>query len=91
MISPSKWTVRVGFTSEMFANRGTYGWCGSWAGDLYHALMYAQLQPDILFDQTIVAGGLEGYKVLVSGPEVWPPISRPIPTKGTTGAVQAAG
>ncbi len=53
------------FTSEMFAGRGTYGWCGSWLGDLYHALMYAQLQPDIILDETIVAGGLEGYKVLV--------------------------
>jgi concanavalin A-like lectin/glucanase superfamily protein len=53
------------FTSEMFANRGTYGWCGSWVGDLYLALMYAQLQPDIIFDETIATGGLEGYKVLV--------------------------
>jgi len=62
---PSDVAVLESFTSEMFAGRGTYGWCGGWLGDLVHALMYAQLQPDILFDETILAGGLDGYKVLV--------------------------
>ena len=41
------------FSSEMFARRGTYGWCGSWGGDVYHALMYAKLQPEIIFDETV--------------------------------------
>ena len=53
------------FASEMFARRGTYGWCGSWAGDVYHVLMYAHLQPEIVFDETIVDRGLDGFRVLV--------------------------
>lgn len=53
------------FSSEMFARRGTYGWCGSWAGDVYHALLYAKLQPEIVFDETIVDRGLDGIRVLV--------------------------
>lgn len=53
------------FTSEMFAGRGTFGWGGSWAGDCWHLLQWARLQTDILFDETIAAGGLEGYRVLV--------------------------
>ncbi len=53
------------FVSEMFARRGTYGWCGSWAGDAYHVLLYAHLQPEIVFDETIAERGLDGFKVLV--------------------------
>jgi hypothetical protein len=53
------------FASQMFARRGTYGWCGGWAGDGYHVMMYAHLQPEIVYDETIVDRGLEGFKVLV--------------------------
>jgi hypothetical protein len=53
------------FSSEMFARRGTYGWCGGWAGDVYHALMYAKLQPEIVFDETIAGRGLSGFRLLV--------------------------
>ena len=53
------------FASEMFARRGTYGWCGSWAGDAYHALLYARLQPEIVFDETIAERGLDGFRILV--------------------------
>ena len=53
------------FASEMFARRGTYGWCGSWAGDAYHVLLYAGLQPEIVFDETIIERGLDGFRVLV--------------------------
>ncbi len=53
------------FSSEMFARRGTYGWCGSWAGDAYHVLLYAKLQPEVVFDETIAGRGLEGFRVLV--------------------------
>jgi hypothetical protein len=53
------------FSSEMFARRGTYGWCGGWAGDVYHTLMYAKLQPQVVFDETIVERGLAGFRVLV--------------------------
>lgn len=53
------------FSSEMFARRGTFGWGGGWAGDGYHALLYAGLQPDIVLDETIASRGLDGYRVLV--------------------------
>lgn len=57
--------VLESFSSEMFAGRGTYGWCGSRLGDVYHALMYAGCQPEIIFDETITRRGLDGFKVLV--------------------------
>lgn len=53
------------FASEMFARRGTYGWGGGWIGDCHHVLQYAHLQPDIVLDETVAAGGLDGYRVLV--------------------------
>jgi len=53
------------FASQMFARRGTYGWNQSWAGDMYHILMYAQLQPRVLYEESLLAGGLNGVKVLV--------------------------
>ncbi len=54
------------FTSQMFARRGTYGWNHTWSGDLYHVLMYAQLQPRVLYEES-VPDGLKGVKVLVMG------------------------
>ncbi|MEZ6089038.1 MAG: LamG-like jellyroll fold domain-containing protein [Pirellulaceae bacterium] len=53
------------FTSQMFARRGTYGWNHTWAGDLYHVLMYAQLQPRVMYEESLLSGGLRGAKVLV--------------------------
>jgi hypothetical protein len=53
------------FASEMFAGRGTYGWGRGWAGDAYHVMLYAHLQPEIVFDETVVERGLEGFRVLV--------------------------
>lgn len=53
------------FTSQMFARRGTYGWNHTWAGDMYHILMYAQLQPRVLYEESLLADGLDGTRVLV--------------------------
>ncbi|WP_417851234.1 LamG-like jellyroll fold domain-containing protein [Thalassoglobus sp.] len=53
------------FTSQMFARRGTYGWNRGWAGDMYHVLMYAQLQPRVMYEESLLKGGLDGAKVLV--------------------------
>ena len=53
------------FASEMFANRGTYGWGHTWSGDAYHVIGYAHLQPEIVFDETIAERGLDGFRVLV--------------------------
>jgi hypothetical protein len=51
--------------SQMLARRGTYGWNGGWQGDAYLILAYAQLQPEVVYDETIMKRGLQGYKVLV--------------------------
>lgn len=53
------------FAAQMFARRGTYGWNTGWAGDAYHVLQYAELQPEIIYDETVVKRGLDGFKVLV--------------------------
>ena len=53
------------FAAEMFAGRGTFGWCGTWQGDAYHALLYAHLQPEIVYDETVSERGLDRYRVLV--------------------------
>lgn len=51
--------------SEMFAGRGTYGWGLGWDAEAYHVLMYAHLQPDIVYDETVIEKGLDDYRVLV--------------------------
>jgi hypothetical protein len=53
------------FASQMFARRGTYGWGGTWGGDAYLVMQYAQLQPEIIFDETVMGRGLGGFRVLV--------------------------
>jgi hypothetical protein len=63
--APSDVAFLESFTSQMFARRGTYGWNHTWAGDMYHVLMYAQLQPRVLYEESLLSGGLSGAKVLV--------------------------
>jgi hypothetical protein len=63
--APSDVAFLESFSSVILAGRGTYGWGGSWAGDAYHVLQYAHLQPEIVYEETILKHGLGGYKVLV--------------------------
>jgi hypothetical protein len=53
------------FASEMFAGRGTYGWNGGWAGEMWLICDYAGLQADVVYDETIQRDGLDDYNVLV--------------------------
>lgn len=54
------------FTSHMFAGRATYGWNQSWAAEMYHVLMYAQLQPQVFYEESLLKqGALDGFKILV--------------------------
>ena len=53
------------FASQMFAGRGTYGWGHRWSGDGYLVMLYAHLQPQIVYDETILQRGLDGFRVLV--------------------------
>ena len=51
--------------AQMFAGSGTYGWCGGWPGDAHLVAQYAHLQPEIVYDETIVGRGLDGYRILI--------------------------
>ncbi len=53
------------FASEMFARRGTYGWSGKWQADAFLVSLWAHLQPEIVYDETVAEKGLEGYRVLI--------------------------
>ena len=62
---PSDVAFLESFASQMFARRGTYGWGGGWSGDAYQMLLWAHLQPEIIYDETVKAHGLDKYRVLV--------------------------
>lgn len=53
------------FASQMFARRGAYGWGNKWTGHAYHVLLWAGLQPEIIYDETVLGAGLDGFRVLV--------------------------
>lgn len=65
--APSDVAFLESFTSQMFARRGTYGWNHKWAGDLYQALMWARLQPRVLYEESLLGGGIDGARILVMG------------------------
>lgn len=50
------------FTSQMFARRGSYGYSHD---EAYLTLLHAQLQPRVIFEETLLKDGLDGYKILV--------------------------
>ena len=50
------------FTSQMFARRGSYGYGKD---ETYLTLLHAQLQPRVIFEETLLAEGLDAYKVIV--------------------------
>jgi len=62
---PADVAVLESFASQIFASRGTSGWSGSWEADLHLILQWAQIQPRIVFDETVIRDGLDGYEVLV--------------------------
>ena len=53
------------FAAQVFARRGTYGWNHTWIGDAWLAAMWAGLQPQVVFDETISRHGLNDYKILM--------------------------
>ena len=50
------------FTAQMFAGRGSYGYSNE---EAYLTLLYAQLSPEVIFEETLLQRGLQGYRVLV--------------------------
>lgn len=62
---PADVALLESFTSQMLAGRGTYGWGQSWEADVHLILQWARLQPKIVYEETILRDGLDGYRVLV--------------------------
>ena len=54
------------FASQVFAGRGTHGWGRSWEADMHLILQWAQIQPRIIYDETILRDGLSDFRVLVT-------------------------
>ena len=52
------------FTAQMFARRGSYGNNSGWPADVWLALQHAHVQCDLLFEESLLKGGLDGRKVL---------------------------
>ncbi|WP_417388579.1 LamG domain-containing protein [Gimesia sp.] len=50
------------FTSQMFARRGSYGYSYD---EAYLTLLHAQIQPEVIYEQTLLKKGLDQYKVLI--------------------------
>jgi len=50
------------FTAQMFAGRGSYGYSHD---EAYLTVQHAGLQPEVIFEETLLAAGLDGYRVLV--------------------------
>ena len=62
---PADVALLESFASQVFAGRGTSGWGRSWEADAHLVLQWAQLQPQIVYDEQIQRDGLEGFRVLV--------------------------
>ena len=62
---PADVALLESFSSQVFAGRGTHGWGRSWEADAHLILQWAQLQPRIVYDETVLAGGLDDIRVLV--------------------------
>jgi hypothetical protein len=52
------------FSSQMFAGRGNWGWGHGLQGARYRALLYAHLEPEVIYEETVREQGLDRYKVL---------------------------
>lgn len=53
------------FASQMYAGRGANGWSNSWEADMHLILQWAQLQPRVLYEESVLRDGLDRYRVLV--------------------------
>lgn len=53
------------FSSQMFAGRGSGGWGRNWDADAHLVLQWAHLQPQVLYEESILRDGLDQFKVLV--------------------------
>jgi hypothetical protein len=62
---PADVALLESFASQVFAGRGGSGWGRGWESDAHLVLQWAQLQPKIVYDETLRRDGLDGVRVLV--------------------------
>ena len=63
--APTRIALLESFSSQIFAQRGSFGWSASWEADMHLILQWAGYQPKIIYDETIRKYGLNDYDVLV--------------------------
>lgn len=51
-------------TATFCGAEATWGWGGSWVGELYQTLLWARLQPKVIYEESILRDGLDGIRVL---------------------------
>lgn len=59
---PSDVAYLNSFTSQTFAQRGSFGYSHD---EAFFTLLHAQLQPEVIFEETLLKHGLDRFKVLV--------------------------
>ncbi len=62
---PARVAMLESFSSQMYGTQATYGTMNSPVGRMHAVLIRAHLQPEILYDETILRDGLNQYVVLV--------------------------
>lgn len=53
------------FTSQMMAGRGLYRGASPRTLEVWHALQHAHVQTDIVYEETLAKGGLDGRQILI--------------------------
>lgn len=62
---PADVALLESFSSQVFAGHGTFGWSNGTIGAFWLASQYAGLQSDIIYEETVLERGLDGYRVLI--------------------------
>lgn len=53
------------FSSFVFGGRASFGWGHGWPADAHLVLQWAQLQPEVLYEETVLRDGLDRFRVLM--------------------------
>ena len=61
---PHEVAILESFTTSIFAQKGTWGWSGSWIADVHLMLQWARLCPSIIYEEEIMRDGFGNIKVL---------------------------
>lgn len=62
---PADIAILASFTSQMLAERGSWGWSRDWTSDLHLVMQWASFQPKVIFEEEILRDHLAGIKILL--------------------------